>query len=59
MTQRSRGRPPKGDEAMMQPITIRLPQAMMDAIEAEVEKRKMEGIDKATVIREWLARGKR
>lgn len=44
---------------MMQPITIRLPQAMMDAIEAEVERRKMEGVDKATVIREWLARGKR
>lgn len=54
-----KGRPPVGEEAMMKPITIRLPPALMQAIEAEMSRRSLEGIDKATVVREWLVRGMR
>jgi hypothetical protein len=50
------GRPPKGEETMMAPITIRLPPAMTAEIEAIMAAR-MDAPDKATVIRELIAAG--
>lgn len=55
MTKRQ-GRPPKGNEAMMTPITIRLPRAIHEHVETMMAKR-MDAPDKATVIRELLVAG--
>ena len=49
-----RGRPPKGEAAMMPPITIRIPRPMMEAIEAEQEAAAFRGAGKGDVIRELL-----
>jgi Arc/MetJ-type ribon-helix-helix transcriptional regulator len=59
MSKRGKGRPPREGEAMLEPITVRLPKAMMERIDAIVEKRALEGVDKSSVIRELLARALR
>ena len=51
---RGRGRPPMGEKALMEPISIRFPTPMMRAIEAIAAKR-MDQPDKAAVIRELVA----
>ena len=56
---KKRGRPPKEASAMLSPVTLRLPKPMMDEIDAIVEARSLEGVDKATVIRELIAKGLR
>lgn len=58
-TKPRRGRPPKADNAMMVPITIRLTQAMDAQLEAIVRERALEGGDKSTVMREAMAIGLR
>lgn len=50
------GRPPKGTEAMMKPVTIRFPAAMMAGIEAIMDARADEP-EKGQVIRELVAKG--
>jgi len=55
MTKTKRGRPPKGKETMMAPITVRLPPAMMQEIE-EIQAGRMDAPDKGQVIRELLAK---
>lgn len=40
---------------MLKPITIRLPHAMVERIEAIVVERALEGVDKASVVRELIA----
>lgn len=50
------GRPPKGNEAMMEPITVRLPKPMSVAI-AAIQATRIDAPDKATVIRELIAGG--
>lgn len=52
------GRPPKGEAAMMKPITIRLPESMRDAIDAYRADR-VDGPDFATATRELIAEGLR
>ena len=54
MTNAKAGRPPKGAETMMSPITIRLPPAMVAKIDA-LRTQREDAPDKATVIRELLA----
>lgn len=49
-----RGRPPKGAEAMMEPITVRFPPAMMREIE-EIQTTRMDAPDKGQVVRELIA----
>jgi hypothetical protein len=56
MKQAKRGRPPKGAEAMLAPITIRFPLAMMREIEA-IQKSRMDEPDKGQVVRELVAAG--
>jgi hypothetical protein len=48
------GRPPKYGDALMTPITIRLPAPMMVAIES-IQAGRMDAPDKSGVIRELLA----
>lgn len=48
------GRPPLGDKAMLQPVTVRFPVAMMDEIEA-IQAARMDQPDKGQVIRELVA----
>jgi hypothetical protein len=50
------GRPPKGEEAMMAPITIRLPAAMRAEIDA-IQAARMDAPDTAAVVRELIAEG--
>lgn len=57
MEKKPRGRPPKDKSAMLAPITLRLPAPMMAQIEAIIKARSMEGVDKATVVRELIAKG--
>jgi hypothetical protein len=52
------GRPPKGDDAMLQPITIRLPAEMMRQIEV-LRAGRLDAPDKSTIIRELLAKALR
>lgn len=54
MKQAKRGRPPKGAEAMLAPVTVRFPLAMMREIEA-IQKSRMDEPDKGQVIRELVA----
>jgi hypothetical protein len=55
MKQARRGRPPKGAEAMLAPITVRFPAAMMREIEA-IQSERMDEPDKGQVIRELVAK---
>ena len=48
------GRPPKGDATMPQ-IALRIPQQMLDAIDA-MRAARMDRPERATMIRELLAR---
>lgn len=48
------GRPPKGDEAMMNPVTVRFPKAMSEAID-KLQAERMDAPDKGQVIRELVA----
>ena len=41
---------------MLQPITLRLTIEMMECIESLVESRAREGVDKATIVRELIAK---
>lgn len=59
---RPRGRPPKGDDAMLGRLNIRIPDAIALAIE-EVRDERVDGADTAQIVRELLvdalkARGK-
>lgn len=56
MKQAKRGRPPKGAEAMLAPVTVRFPAPMMREIEA-IQASRMDAPDKGQVIRELVARG--
>jgi len=56
MKKAKRGRPPKGAEAMLAPVTVRFPLAMMREIEA-VQASRMDEPDKGQVIRELVAAG--
>lgn len=49
-----RGRPPKGDDAMLERINIRVPRAMMNMIR-DISVSRIDKPDKAVVIRELLA----
>ena len=49
------GRPPKGSETMLNPVTIRLPKALDVAIDRIVEENALAGADKSSIIRELLA----
>ena len=51
-----RGRPPKSDDAMLNPVTIRFTRAMMDMIETVMAER-IDGADKGQVIRELVLKG--
>jgi hypothetical protein len=51
---RGRGRPPLEDEAMLEPVTIRLPPVMMREIEA-LQRERLDAPNKSTIIREHLA----
>lgn len=42
---------------MLSPVTLRLPEVMLTEIERIVESRALEGVDRAQVIRELIARG--
>jgi hypothetical protein len=53
---RRRGRPPKADEAMLEPITIRLTKMMVREIDRKREGR-LDGADRSTMIRELIAKG--
>ncbi len=48
------GRPPKADKAMLQPTTVRLPEPMMEEIDAIVASR-YDAPERGAVIRELLA----
>ena len=48
------GRPPKGDEVMLNPITVRFPAPMMAAIE-KLQTERMDAPDKGQIIRELVA----
>ena len=52
---RKRGRPPKSAEAMFERINIRVPRSIMQKIDA-LHRARVDGADKAQVIRELLAR---
>ena len=52
---RGRGRPPKGDEVMVQ-LAIRFPRKMIEVID-EIRAGRLDEPDRATVIREMVARG--
>jgi hypothetical protein len=54
-TKATPGRPPKGDDAMLQPVTIRLPAEMVRQIEA-LRAGRLDAPDKSTLIRELLAK---
>jgi hypothetical protein len=54
-TKATRGRPPKGDDAMLQPVTIRLPAEMVRQIEV-IRAGRLDAPDKSTIIRELLAK---
>jgi hypothetical protein len=56
MKQAKRGRPPKGAEAMLAPVTVRFPVPMMREIEA-IQASRMDAPDKGQVIRELVAKG--
>lgn len=51
---RGPGRPTKGDKAMMTPIAIRFPPAMLEAIEA-IQAERLDAPEKAAVVRELVA----
>jgi hypothetical protein len=51
---RGRGRPPKAKEAMLTPIPVRFPLAMVEAIEA-IQAERMDQPDKSAIIRELVA----
>ena len=51
---RRMGRPPKGDEAMLSPITIRFPRAMLEAISA-IQASRMDEPERGQVVRELVA----
>ena len=51
-----RGRPPKSDDAMLNPVTIRFTRTMMDMIETVMAER-IDGADKGQVIRELVLKG--
>lgn len=42
---------------MLAPATLRLPKAMLEELDARVADRALEGVDRATVIREVMAAG--
>lgn len=48
-----KGRPPKHDETMLEPITIRLTKAIADRIEGF--RGRLDHKDKATIVRELIA----
>ena len=50
-----RGRPAKHGAPMLKPITIRLPEPMMDRIE-ELMHDRLDGPDKSSIIRELIAK---
>jgi hypothetical protein len=54
-TKATPGRPPRGEEAMLQPVTIRLPAEMVRQIEA-LRAGRLDAPDKSTLIRELLAK---
>lgn len=51
---RRMGRPPKGAEAMLNPITIRFPKEMLEAIDA-IQSSRMDRPERGQVIRELVA----
>jgi len=51
---KKRGRPPKGDDALLDRINIRVPREMMRMIEA-ISDERIDRPEKAQVIRELLA----
>lgn len=52
-----RGRPPvSGEEALMEPITIRFPQEMMRRIN-KIREQRLDQPDKSTIVRELVAKG--
>jgi len=55
-TKRGRGRSPIGDEAMLEPVTIRLPREMVARINA-IRSQRLDRPDKSTVVRELIAKG--
>ena len=52
---RGRGRPSVYPTAMLEPITIRLPKDMVEQL-AAIRSKRMDAPDKASLIRELLAR---
>jgi hypothetical protein len=56
MKQAKRGRPPKGAETMMKPVTVRFPAAMMAAIEG-VQASRADEPEMGQGIRELVALG--
>lgn len=54
-TKRSRGRSPKDNVVMLEPITIRLPEPMVRQLEA-IQAKRLDAPDKSTLIRELLAK---
>lgn len=57
METKRKGRPPKAKSAMLAPVTLRLPKAVLEELDMRVADRANEGIDRATVIREVMAAG--
>ena len=53
-TTRGRGRPPKDRTAMLEPITIRFPPAMMAEIDTIIAER-LDAPEKGAIIRELIA----
>jgi hypothetical protein len=51
-----RGRPVKGGETMLNPVTVRFTRPMMEKIESIMAER-IDGADKGQVIRELVAKG--
>jgi hypothetical protein len=51
----ARGRRPKADVAMLEPITIRLPALMVRQLEA-IQAKRLDAPDKSSLIRELLAK---
>ncbi len=54
-TKRPRGRSPKDNVAMLEPVTIRLPAPMVRQLEA-IQAKRLDAPDKSTLIRELLAK---
>ncbi len=48
------GRPPKGEAALLNPIMVRFPREMLDAIDAIVAER-LDQPDRSSVVRELIA----